>query len=119
MKEKLDKEMREIAGHVQNQISIGMHSTRCYSWLPRILPDYQKICPKVKVKLSEGNSAKLQKDVKNGANRCIFYIVQSLLNLDGLTFVPLFQEEMTLIVSRTAAVFHNLILPENLPGVLQ
>ena len=67
MKEKLDKEMREIAGHVQNQISIGMHSTRCYSWLPRILPDYQKICPKVKVKLSEGNSAKLQKDVKNGA----------------------------------------------------
>ena len=67
MKEKLDKEMREIAGHVQDHISIGMHSTRCYSWLPRILPDYQKICPKVKVKLSEGNSAKLQKDVKNGA----------------------------------------------------
>ena len=31
MKEKLDKEMREIAGHVQSQISIGMHSTRCYS----------------------------------------------------------------------------------------
>ncbi len=26
---------------------------------------------------------------------------------------------MTLIVRRTAAVFHNLILPENIPGVLQ
>ncbi len=118
MKEKLDKEMREIAGHVQNQISIGMHSTRCYSWLPRILPDYQKICPKVKVKLSEGNSAKLQKDVKNGAID-VFFICSKPSDLDGLTFVPLFQEEMTLIVSRTAAVFHNLILPENIPGVLQ
>ena len=48
-----------------------------------------------------------------------FLYVQSLLIFDGLTFVPLFQEEMTLIVSRAAAVFHNLILPENIPGVLQ
>lgn len=118
MKKKLDKEMREIAGHVQDHISIGMHSTRCYSWLPRILPDYQKVCPKVKVKLSEGNLAKLQKDVKNGAID-VFFICSKPSDLDGLTFVPLFQEEMTLIVSRTAAVFHNLILPENIPGVLQ
>ena len=95
-----------------------MHSTRCYSWLPRILPDYQKVCPKVKVKLSEGNLAKLQKDVKNGAID-VFFICSKPSDLDGLTFVPLFQEEMTLIVSRTAAVFHNLILPENIPGVLQ
>ncbi len=118
MKEKLDKEMEEIAGHVQDQLLIGMPSTRCSSWLPRILPDYQKVCPKVKVKLREGNSAKLQQDVKNGTID-VFFMCSRPSSLDGLTFVPLFQEEMALIVSRTAAVFHGIILPENIPGVLQ
>ena len=35
----------------------------------------------------------------------VFFICSKPSDLDGLTFVPLFQEEMTLIVSRTAAVF--------------
>lgn len=60
MKGRLDQEMAEIAAAKKDRLVLGMASTRCHTWLPRILPAFKAENPGVEVQLVEGNSLTLE-----------------------------------------------------------
>lgn len=118
IKEELDQEMADIAKRKRDRLLIGMHSTRCYSWLPRILPAYQAAFPNIEVKLVEGNTDELVPKLKAGTIDVFFMCSQSAA-ADGLKFVRLCREEIALVVSRKQALFQTIKLPPNEKGSLQ
>ena len=118
MKGKLDQEMEEIANARRDRLVVGMPSTRCHTWLPRILPAYHEENPGVEIQLIEGNGIAMGQQLQQ-ENIDIYFMSPWLVLTADLEFVPLFEEEMTVVVSRQCALFKGLELPPNRPGVLQ
>lgn len=118
MKAKLDQEMEEIAADKKDRLILGMPSTRCHTWLPRILPAYHEENPGIEVQLVEGNGLSLEQMLRKEAID-IFFICTLPLLTEGLEFVPLCDEEMTEVVSRESVIFKGIELPPNQHGVLQ
>lgn len=118
LKDQLDREMAAIANRRKDRLTIGMHSTRCYSWLPRILPAYQAECPDIDVKLVEGNTADLEQRLMDETID-VFFMCPPSRGGNDLEFVRLFGEEMALVISRSLPLFAGLALPPNESGVLQ
>lgn len=118
MKGKLDQEMEEIANARRDRLVVGMPSTRCHTWLPRVLPAYHEENPGVEVQLIEGNGIAMGQQLQK-ENIDIYFMSPWLVLTADLEFVPLFEEEMTVVVSRQCDLFKGLELPPNRPGVLQ
>lgn len=118
LKVKLDQEMEDIAARKRNRLALGIPSTRSATWLPRILPAFNRECPNVDIQLIEGNSLTLEQLLSKGT--IDFYVMGTDPVLTkGLKLTPIFQEEMMLVISRQAEVLRHLQLPPNEPGVLQ
>lgn len=102
MKEELDREMAEIAVQKKERLVVGMHPTRSYTWLPRVVPAYQNLRPAVEIRLTEGNCMELQQKLRKDLIDLIFICAEPILDED-IHFVPLCSEEMALVVSRQAS----------------
>ena len=107
LKERLDQEMLEIASRKKDRLMIGMHATRSYTWLPRILPAFRQEQPNVEVKLLEGNYIELQQALAKEIID-VFFIGTSPKTDEGLEFIPLCREQMALVVSRTHPLMKRL-----------
>lgn len=118
LKAKLDQEMEEIAARRRDRLVLGMPSTRSVTWIPRILPAFNRACPGVDIQLIEGNSLTLEQLLSKGT--IDFYVMGTEPILTkGLKLTPIFREEMMLVVSRQARALRSLQLPPNRPGVVQ
>ncbi len=118
IKGELDLEMEEIAHSRRDRLILGMPSTRSHTWLPRILPLYTAENPEVEVQLVEGNTLLLsQMLLKETVD--IFFICTEPILMAGLQYVPLINEQMTVVVSRECALFKNRRLPPNQHKFLQ
>ena len=118
LKARLDQEMAEIAAHRRDRLVLGIPSTRSVTWLPRILPTFNRVCPDVDIQLIEGNSYTLEQLLSKGT--IDFYVMGTEPILTkGLKLTPIFREEMMLVVSRQAKALRPLQLPPNMPGVVQ
>lgn len=118
LKEELDLEMAEIAVQKKERLVVGMHPTRSYTWLPRVVPAYQNLRPAVEIRLTEGNCMELQQKLRKDLIDLIFICAEPILDED-IHFVPLCSEEMALVVSRQASALRHLSLPPNEKGILQ
>ena len=118
MKGRLDQEMAEIAAAKKDRLVLGMASTRCHTWLPRILPAFKAENPGVEVQLVEGNSLTLEQMLPKETIDIFFIGTQPVLT-EGVGFIHLCDEEMTEVVSRLHPVLAGLKLPANQPNVLQ
>lgn len=118
MKIKLDQEMADIAARKRDRLVLGIPSTRAATWLPRVLPAFQKACPRVDIQMIEGNSYTLEQLLQKGSIDLYLMGTEPILT-KGIVMEPLFREEMMLVVSRQAEVFKDLLLPPNQPNVLQ
>lgn len=118
MKTKLDQEMEDIAARKRDRLVLGMPSTRSTTWLPRVLPAFQKECPGIDVQLIEGNTHTLEQLLSKGTIDLYLMGTDPILT-KGLALDPIFQEKMMLVVSRQADVLKGLYLPPSEPGVLQ
>lgn len=118
IKGELDLEMEEIAHSRRDRLILGMPSTRSHTWLPRILPLYTAENPEVEVQLVEGNTLLLsQMLLKETVD--IFFICTEPILTAGLQYIPLVNEQMTVVVSRECALFKNRRLPPNQHKFLQ
>lgn len=118
LKAKLDQEMEDIAARRRDRLVLGMPSTRSVTWIPRILPAFNRACPGVDIQLIEGNSLTLEQLLSKGT--IDFYVMGTEPILTkGLKFTPIFREEMMLVVSRQARALRSLQLPPNRPGTVQ
>lgn len=118
LKTKLDQEMEDIAARKRDRLVLGIPSTRCITWMPRILPAFNRECPGVDVQLIEGNSLTLEQLLSKGTIDFYVMATEPILT-KGLKFTPIFHEEMMLIISRQAEALRAFQLPPNEPGVLQ
>lgn len=118
LKGQLDQEMEEIASAKKDRLILGMPSTRCHTWLPRILPTFQEENPGIEVQLVEGNGMNLEQMLRKETIDLFFICTLPILTED-LEFVPFCDEEMTEVVSRKASIFAGIELPPNQHGVLQ
>lgn len=118
LKTKLDQEMEDIASRKRDRLVLGIPTTRSTTWMPRILPVFNRKCPGVDIQLIEGNTHTLEQLLSKGT--IDFYVMGTEPILTkGLKFEPIFREEMMLVVSRQAEVLKHLQLPPSEPGVLQ
>lgn len=118
LKNKLDQEMEDIAARKRDRLTLGIPSTRSTTWLPRILPAFQRECPGVDIQLIEGNAYTLEQLLCKGTIDLYVMCTNPILS-KGITMTPMFQEEMMLVVSRQATALNGLFLPPNERGVLQ
>jgi len=114
----LDQEMADIASRRKERLTLGIPTTRSATWIPRVLPAFAQECPNVDIKIIEGNSVSLEKSLESGAIDLYFCCTAPVLT-NGLELIPLFRENMMLVISRQAKVFHGYELPPNRPGCLQ
>lgn len=118
LKAKLDQEMEEIAARRRDRLVLGMPSTRSVTWIPRILPAFNQVCPDVDIQLIEGNAYTLEQLLSKGT--IDFYVMGTEPILTkGLKFTPIFREEMMLVISRQAKALRSLQLPPNKSGAVQ
>ncbi len=118
MKIRLDQEMAELAARKRDKLMLGIPSTRSATWLPRVLPAFQKVCPNVDIQLVEGSSYSLEQLLSKGTIDLYLMGTEPILT-KGVTMDPLYKEEMILVVSRQAEILKGIELPPNRPGVLQ
>ena len=118
LKAKLDQEMEEIAARRRDRLILGIPATRSVTWIPRILPAFNLVCPGVDIQLIEGNSHTLEQLLSKGA--IDFYVMGTdPILTKGLKLTPVFREEMMLVISRQARALRSLRLPPNRPGSVQ
>lgn len=117
-KAKLDREMEDIVARKRDRLILGIPSTRIATWMPRILPAFNRECPGVDIQLIEGTSLVLEQLLGKGTIDLYVMGTDPILTR-GLKFTPIFREEMMLVISRQAEALKHLRLPPNEPGVLQ
>ena len=118
MKTKLDQEMEDIAARKRDRLILGMPYTRSTTWLPRVLPAFQRECPGIDIQLIEGNTHTLEQLLSKGSIDLYLMGTDPILT-KGIAMDPIYQEKMMLVVSRQAEALKDLQLPPSEPGILQ
>lgn len=118
LKSKLDQEMADIILHKKDRLTLGIPHTRGANWVPRIFPAFYQEYPNIDIQLVEGTSVELEKKL-DAEEIDLFVLGTTPILTKGIEIIPLYQEEMCVIVSRQADVLKEISLPPNQPGVLQ
>lgn len=118
MKIKLDQEMADIAARKKDRLIIGIAPTRSITWLPRVLPAFHRAYPDVDIQIVEANAYTLEQYLAKGTIDLYLMATEPIL-AKGLVLTPFYQEEMMVVVSRSASILHDIHLPENRPNTLQ
>ena len=63
IRDQIGKEIEDIKGEDKGEIRIGISRTRGRVVLPDVIPKFSKLYPKVDIKLTEGNTSELEKDI--------------------------------------------------------
>lgn len=117
LKEKLDREMAALTDRREETLSIGIPLTRSITWLGRVLPTFYQQRPHVKLQIVEGYSSDLTRKLMD--NEITFCLMACSHDLPKeVTLRPVFQEEMMLVIDRTADIFRDMQLPPDQKGVL-
>lgn len=104
-KEGLDREMEEILSKKKDCIRFGIPSSRSAAWLPYILPPYLAAYPEVEVKIIEGTSTSLEKDLLSGAaDVCITSLP---IETGGISYEPIVEEQIMLVIAHNHPIFEN------------
>ena len=118
LQNRLDKEMEEIALRKKDRLTVGIPHNRGANWVPRIFPSFYREYPDVDVQLVEADSSKLER-MLDTEEIDLFVMGTDPILTKGIEMIPLYKEEMCVIVSRQADALNKYQLPPNQFGVLQ
>lgn len=109
LKEETYREIADIKDFTTGQLAIGVSHTRGRMILPEILPIYKKQFPNIDLKLIEGNSKELDRDLLHGDVDLIIGMLP--FSVENIQTVPICEEEILLAV-------HDEVLERAFPGEL-
>lgn len=107
---RLYQEMGDIRQEAQGEIRIGTSHTRGRFILPKLLPEFIKKYPKIRVKVLEGNTEELTTALLHGEIDIV--LGQPRQGMKEISYEQLFMEEVMLVIARPLLERHNLEIPE-------
>ncbi|MDY0271306.1 MAG: CysB family HTH-type transcriptional regulator [Advenella sp.] len=93
----LKKVSDEFAKRDEGSLVIGCTHTQARYFLPKVIPEFRKRFPKVRVSLAEGSPSQLANMVLQ-EQADIALATETLANVEGLTTLPCYSWEHTLVV---------------------
>ena len=96
LKDETYREIADIKDFSTGQLSIGVSHTRGRFILPEILPTYQSEFPGIELRLVEGNSSELARDLLHGDIDLMIDLLP--FTAENVATVPICQEEILLVV---------------------
>ncbi len=92
-----EKEIKELISGERGEIKISMECYSGYHWLPNVLSKYQAIYPNIDLKIITEATDQPLKNLLLGS--LDLAIVSDLTNDKGIKYLPLFNDELVVIVS--------------------
>ncbi len=90
------RELEDIKNFAVGQLSIGITYTRGRFLLPAVLPNYKERFPNIDLKLVEGNSEELARDLVNGEIDLLIDLLP--VSAEQVETIPICDEEILLLV---------------------
>ncbi|MCC8126358.1 MAG: LysR family transcriptional regulator [Clostridiales bacterium] len=106
LKDETYKELADIKDFSVGQLTIGLSHTRGRRILPEVLPTYKERFPNIDLKLVEGNSSELARDLLHGDIDLLIDLLP--IRVEQVETVPICAEEILLVVP-------NLVLERQFP----
>ncbi len=91
-----EKEIGELTGLVKGSVSVGASTTIANYLLPRVIADFKKTRPKVKINMQVGNTKRVVELLKGG--NIDIGLVEGEVARQKLTMEKLIEDELVLIV---------------------
>ncbi len=110
LKDETYRELADIKDFTVGQLSIGMTYTRGRFILPAVLPVYKERFPHIDLKLIEGNSEELARDLVSGDIDLLIDLLP--ISAEQVDTIPIYDEEILLIVP-------DAVLERKFPGRLK
>lgn len=95
--ESLDQSIAQINGMQKGVLRVAVFNSACVSWLPRIVPAYQRQYPGIEVQIYQGSYADISEWLKKGAVELAFLSNSSAHDVE---FEPLYADPLVCIVPR-------------------
>jgi DNA-binding transcriptional LysR family regulator len=92
----LEKEINKITGMMKGGITLGASTTLGNYILPRVIIDFKKAHPKIKIKMFVGNTERIENLLISGF--IDFGLVEGKISKTNLKIEPIMSDELTLIV---------------------
>ena len=89
--ELLDQSIAQINGMNKGVLRVGVFNSACVTWLPRLVPPFQKEYPGIDVQIYQGSYADIAAWLKNGVVELGFLSNSSAKDLD---FEPLYEDAL-------------------------
>lgn len=96
LKDETYKELADIKDFSVGQLTIGLSHTRGRRILPEVLPAYRDRFPNIELKLVEGNSSELARDLLHGDIDLLIDLLP--IRVEQVEMVPVCAEEILLVV---------------------
>ncbi|MCD8222798.1 MAG: LysR family transcriptional regulator [Clostridiales bacterium] len=96
LKDETYKELADIKDFSVGQLTIGLSHTRGRRILPEVLPAYRDRFPNIELKLVEGNSSELARDLLHGDIDLLIDLLP--IRVEQVETVPVCAEEILLVV---------------------
>ncbi len=106
MKSQLDKEMEVISNRRDSWLTVGIPDTRGVTWLPHLLPPFYEKNPNVHVKIIEGKTRTMERDLLNEEVDVVVVATLPLMTA-GIEYETLCDEQLMLVLSSEHPIFNG------------
>lgn len=104
----LDQAMDALSNRIAGTLRIGSFTSFTALWMAKIIRDFQKQFPDVKIELTNGNYRDIENGITDGRLDCGFL---TAIENDPLDFTPLFDDPMLVIMAPGHALAEQDVLP--------
>lgn len=104
----LDQAMDALSNRIAGTLRIGSFTSFTALWMAKIIRDFQKQFPDVKIELTNGNYRDIENGITDGRLDCGFL---TAIENDPLDFTPLFDDPMLVIMAPGHALAEQDALP--------
>ena len=111
IQEYLQQEMHAISTAESGRLILGIPGERGSSWLPVLLPRFEKLHPGIQVDIVEAHSGVLEKKMENNEVDVSLYTYP--VNSEELDYTVLTEEPMVILAARDGAFASRFDLSEN------
>lgn len=98
-------EINEINNEHRGLLRLGISSQRCIQLLPVVMPDFNRLYPRVRMDLEEHGSALLEKMLHDGS--IDIALITTAPRYEDLEYILLESEEVVLMASEATTLYHQ------------
>lgn len=113
MQNQLEQELAEIADMKKGRLTVGIPDSRGPRWLPRILPIFLRDCPGIDVRIVEGVTGELERELVR-ENIDIAVVTTLPQMVADLQYEEVHQEQLMILSSPKHPMFQNMDLTQAL-----